>query len=285
MHTHTHAHTHTRTHAHTHSHTHTHTHTHANTHTLTHSRTHARMHTHTDKTELELTWALWLKQRPVLYHSTAINVLVQAGVHQSQVLLHIGDAWVYHWRDLPQVSFLSWQKFCLCCDKSMLVVTKVLSWQNYVYRNKICQQNLCHDKYLLQQTILSHQAYFFHDKHKTCLLSGQKYACHDKTFVVTNTCLSWQIFVRTKLVTTNIILSWQKFFLATNVFVMTECLSPQKWYLGQPPPVIWVLHFVVSGSQLTASVRHVCVLWLTQGYHPCVHYYRTLRQQAARLIW
>ena len=53
----------------------------------------------------------------------------------------------YHWRELPQVSFLSWQKFCH--DK-----------------------RVCHDK--------------------TGLLSQQKYACRDKSFVMTELCLSQQ---------------------------------------------------------------------------------------------
>ena len=49
----------------------------------------------------------------------------------------------YYWRELPQVSFLSRQKFCLdkyvfdeakhvfCRDKSMLATTKLLSRQKY----------------------------------------------------------------------------------------------------------------------------------------------------------
>ena len=62
----------------------------------------------------------------------------------------------YHWWELPQASFLSRQKFCVC-------------------RNK----HVCRDK--------------------TRLLLRQKYACHDKRFVVTKLCLSWQnIFVATK---------------------------------------------------------------------------------------
>ena len=40
----------------------------------------------------------------------------------------------YHGRELPQVSFLSRQKFCL--DKHMFVATKVLSRQTRVCRDK-----------------------------------------------------------------------------------------------------------------------------------------------------
>ena len=61
----------------------------------------------------------------------------------------------YHWRELPQVPFLLRHK--VCCDKSMLVMTKLLSWQNYV----------CHD-------------YIFG---VTKLLSWQIFKC-----------LSWQMF-------------------------------------------------------------------------------------------
>ena len=43
-------------------------------------------------------------------------------------------ALVYHWRELPQVSFLSRQKYAFC--KSMRT-TKLLSRQNYVYSDKI----------------------------------------------------------------------------------------------------------------------------------------------------
>ena len=57
----------------------------------------------------------------------------------------------YHWRDLPQVSFLLWQKFC---RESMLAMTELLLWQIYVCRNKIllAWQKFCHDRYLVQQT-------------------------------------------------------------------------------------------------------------------------------------
>ena len=61
----------------------------------------------------------------------------------------------YHWRELPQV-FLLRQKFChdkhICCDrtchdKSMLVMTKLLSQQTY-----FCHEKTCRNKYLSRQT-------------------------------------------------------------------------------------------------------------------------------------
>ena len=75
----------------------------------------------------------------------------------------------------------------------ILVVTKLLLWQTYV----------CHDK--------------------THFLSRQKYACCDKTFVVTNLCLSQQ-----------------KNLLLPKIIVTTKCLLQQKLYLWQLPPVIYL---------------------------------------------
>ena len=110
----------------------------------------------------------------------------------------------YHWQELPQVSFLSWQKFChdkhmfvmtkhiFCRDKSMLVVTKlllrfnILSLQNFVMTNIILLwQMFCHDK----QTFVMTKDVFCHDKHvfvATKVFLLWKNFCHDKImFVVT----------------------------------------------------------------------------------------------------
>ena len=82
------------------------------------------------------------------------------------------------WRVLPQISFLSRQKFCFdkhvfdatkhvfCCDKSMLAATKRLSRQNFV----------CSDK---RQIFVATKDVFCRDK-QTCV-------CRDKImFVATN---------------------------------------------------------------------------------------------------
>ena len=45
------------------------------------------------------------------------------------------DAVIYHWRERPQVSFLSRQKYA-CRDKTFLVAKVCLSRQNYVCRSK-----------------------------------------------------------------------------------------------------------------------------------------------------
>ena len=81
----------------------------------------------------------------------------------------------YHWRELPQVSFLLRQKFC--CNKLTFVMTntkhvschdKSLSWQNY---------------FVVTNIILLQQHTFVVTKDMFCL------------FV---TCLSWQNFCRNK---------------------------------------------------------------------------------------
>ena len=94
-------------------------------------------------------------------------------------LLYRVDSWnrgfhakleTYRWQELPQVTFLSQQKFCrdkhmfvsksniFCCNKIMLVVTKLLSWQNYV----------CHNNTFVVIKLLLWQAYFCRDKNDTC---------------------------------------------------------------------------------------------------------------------
>ena len=107
-------------------------------------------------------------------------------------------------------------------------------------------------------------------KHK--YLSWQKYACCNKTFVMTKLCLSWQIFVTTNVllwqmfccdhhtfVTTNNlfchdkhmfvmtskwpVVSWQTHVcLNKHVFVATKPLSWQKWYLWLLLPMIVFIH-------------------------------------------
>ena len=73
------------------------------------------------------------------------------------------------------------------------------------------------------------------------ILSRQNFCCNKLTFVATNTCLLWQIFVATKIfchdksfVAASILLSLQKrCFVASNT-----CFSWQKFYLWQLPPII-----------------------------------------------
>ena len=66
-----------------------------------------------------------------------------------------------------------------------------------------------------------HKYHFCRDK--IHLLSRQKYACREKTFVATKLCLSWQnIFVATKRLS--------QIFVTTNVFVTTKVLWWQAYF-------------------------------------------------------
>ena len=63
---------------------------------------------------------------------------------------HIRTPNSYHWRELPQVSFLSRQKFCR--DKIMFVATNICRDKNIFCHNK-------HD-FVATSVLLSRQAYF-----------------------------------------------------------------------------------------------------------------------------
>ena len=93
------------------------------------------------------------------------------------------------------------QQNVFCHDKSMLAVTKLLSWQNYV---------CCDTIFVMTNTCLSRQ--------KFCLDK------HMNTFVTTKLCLSRQIFVVTK------VLLWQKYFVMTSIIVFTTKLLSQQAY-------------------------------------------------------
>ena len=117
----------------------------------------------------------------------------------------------YHWRELPQVSFLSRsfvatntclspsrQNTSFVPTKVCLLRQKVLSQQNCLLRQtifdstkRLClclpRQSFVATSILLwlylytTQISLSRQNYVCHDKY----VSRQKYVCHDKTFVAT----------------------------------------------------------------------------------------------------
>ena len=93
---------------------------------------------------------------------------------------------IYHWRKLPQVSFLSQQKFCpdkhafvmtkhiFCRDKSMLVVTKLIML--VVTKLSFVMTDICQDKH----NFCCNKSFV-----TSLLLSQQK-----TSFVVTKVCLS-----------------------------------------------------------------------------------------------
>ena len=90
-------------------------------------------------------------------------------------------------------------KHIFCCNKSMLVATKVcLSWQNILVMTKLwSRQIFVTTNNFVVTKVLSRQAYFCRYKHmfvvtkdvfrcnKTSLLSRQKYAYYSKTFIAT----------------------------------------------------------------------------------------------------
>ena len=154
---------------------------------------------------------------------------------------------IYCWLELPQVSFLSWQMFWqmwqtrVCHDKTCLI-----SRQKYACGNKtsvvadtfLSQQSLSRQIFLVTNIILlwemfvmtslllSWQACVYHNK--TCLQLWRKCACHDKSFVATDTCLSRQKFcfchdkhhfVVTSFIVASILLSWQMMCLSSQTHV------------------------------------------------------------------
>ena len=140
---------------------------------------------------------------------------------------------------MPQVSFLSGQTFCrdkhgfmttehvFCRDKSMLVVTKVLSRKNYVCRDKtFVATHICRDK----QNFVATKFY-------ACLSRQNTFFCRDKTmlvetkhvFVATNICRDKHTFVAKK---TNVLCRDKHMFVATNL------LSRRKLYLWPLPLTI-----------------------------------------------
>ena len=158
-----------------------------------------------------------------------------------------GDRAKCYWslliRHLPEIlttsTLLCWHyvyhrqvvtKHVFCCDKSMLVVTKVLLRKSYGCCNKIflSQQNFCHGKHNFVATsiLLLWQTHVCSDK--THVLSWQKYACWDKTFVMTNIFFCDKGFVSTSIllfpqkmcsVMINTCLSWQNFFVTKIILV------------------------------------------------------------------
>ena len=169
----------------------------------------AQMHTHThtlkhiNKTNAKNTMAVTCHF--VLYNlAAAWNLLPHVsptliwwvvGTVEQVVAVEGTAQAVYHWQELPQVSFLlrqvllrqtcvSWQnvfvmtKHVFCGDKTVVVTNLFLWWQTFVVTNtSLLQQNtkiFCHDKHNFVATkVLSRQAYFFRDKNYTCASSHQ----------------------------------------------------------------------------------------------------------------
>ena len=147
---------------------------------------------------------------------------------------------VCHWRELLQVSFLSWQngsfvttKVCLswqnfcckkhifvatntvlsrqnfCCDKLIFIVTNMCSsWQNRSFvATKLCllQQNCCHDRHMFVAENICRDKCFVATKifchDKHNFVTTKAYFFRDKRHVLLRqTCLLRQNFVATEMV-------------------------------------------------------------------------------------
>ena len=133
----------------------------------------------------------------------------------------LGGLGEHHWRELPQVSFLSRQKFCR--NKHAFVETNMcLSRQN----------NICRDKTFVTTKTL------YRDKHG---FARQKYSCgkhtfvaikdvfcrHKHVFVATETCLLRQNFCRDKNDTRG---SSPMLAVCTRIFSVELCLLKQSLF-------------------------------------------------------
>ena len=159
-----------------------------------------------------------------------------------------------HWRELPQVSFLLWQKFC--CEKITFVMTKyfchILSWQNLsrqtfaVTNIIVLRQNFRHDKYTFVATnivfVITKHVFCHEIKYaccdKTCC---DKRVCRDKSFVTTNNFLMTKVYHdKPTFVMTKDVFFHDKHVCFDKTFV-TKHLSQQKWYLWHLPPMMLAL--------------------------------------------
>ena len=149
----------------------------------------------------------------ILRNYSYVSGVTFTDCHGIYILVH-KQLLKYHWWELPPVSFLLQQNFCFdkhvfvmtkhifCHNKSMLVATKLLSWQTYLCHDKTgCDRYLCRDKHNFVVTkVLLWQAYFCQDKSMlvvTKLLSWQtvmKNICHDKHNFVMAKVLLWQAY-------------------------------------------------------------------------------------------
>ena len=101
---------------------------------------------------------------------------------------------------------------CFCCDRHVLVETKLLSQQAYFCHHdkrlffvatkvSLLWQNFCHDKIVCCLKYLSPQQ-FCHDKNMfvmtSILLSQQSYVCRDRYLLQQKFCCNKNMFVMTK---------------------------------------------------------------------------------------
>ena len=126
---------------------------------------------------------------------------------------------IYHWRELPQVSFLSQQKFCR--DKHMFVATKNTSFvatKACLLRKTFVITNTCSSKIL---------SYFCHDKRY--VLSWQTHVCRDRHVCCKTVVVTKMILVA---VPANVVIdnnkSWVGLHCLTEVWVSHGCYWQKK---------------------------------------------------------
>ena len=131
-------------------------------------------------------------------------------------------------------------KDVFCCNKSMLVTAKL-------------SLNVCRNKcvFVVTSLLWLWQIHVCWDK--TCLLSLQKYSCHNRTFLTTNTCLLRQVFVATK------VLLWQKLCL-WQFPPMAVVVSGGFYVLSSHFTVYSALLSAHCGCKLDAQTKYVLLL-------------------------
>ena len=129
---------------------------------------------------------IWAVQEPADNNNSHINNSVNNnGDHYSRVAQF--PAVEYDWRELPQVSFLSRQRR-VCRDKYVFVTTNTMGGTTTKIRLLSRQKYACCDKSFVAIKLCLHsfvdtKDVFCRDKH---LFSHREvYVCRDKTFVAT----------------------------------------------------------------------------------------------------
>ena len=132
----------------------------------------------------------------------------------------------YHWREVPQVSFLTRQKFLsshkhfvvtnMCCDKTCL-----LTWQKYA----------CHDNimFVAAKNVVTNM----------CLLR-QTCICCDKASIATSMRLSQRLLLQQ---TCKVSLPWQNVCCDKKMFAATKDLSRQAYFCHDKTLLLFFFSF------------------------------------------
>ena len=143
----------------------------------------------------------------------------------------------FHWRELPQVYFLSQQKYCrdkhlFCRDKGMLAATIF-----FCRDTTFLVINICRDKTFLTTSILL-------SRQKTCFVMTNMFVTTKQSLLRQNFCRDQILFVATK-----ICLSRQIFCCDKNT-----CGSSRQWFVA--------VFFLLFVSSLPVYALHTTCLSL-----------------------